>query len=97
MTDRLAVGDEDPDSFDDFTAQCRWYRDGLRETEQGLVKAHVVRLFAARGGKTWNLILRLDHKYLREWFHEDICRPAIPEMTKFLDEYFFRFKRNEQE
>ena len=48
VTDTLAVWDEDPDSFDDFAAQCRWYRDGLRKSEQRLATAHVVRLFAAR-------------------------------------------------
>ena len=48
LTDRVAVWDEDPDSFDDFTAQCGWYRDGLRKSEQGLATAHVVRLFAAK-------------------------------------------------
>ena len=26
-----------------------------------------------------------------------MCRPAIPEQTKYLDEYFFRLKRNKQE
>ena len=51
LTDRWAVWDEDPDSFHDFDAQCRWYRDGLRKPAQGLATAHVVRLFAARGGK----------------------------------------------
>ena len=70
--------------------------------KQGLAIAHVVRLLAARGGKTWNLIPRLDNRYLREWFkleyllwriREEICRPAILEMTKHLDEYFFRLKR----
>ena len=51
LTDRLAVWDEDPDSFGDIAAQCRqcrWYRDGLKKPEQGLATAHVVRLFAAR-------------------------------------------------
>ena len=71
-----------------------------------LATAHVVRLFAARGGKTWNLIHRLENTYLREWFRleyllwrirEEIFRPAIPEMTKYLDEYFSRLKRNKQE
>ena len=66
LTDRLAVWDEDP--LDDFAAQCCWYRDGLREPEKGLATAHIVRLFAARGGKTWNLIQRLDNRYLRKWF-----------------------------
>ena len=106
LADRVAVWDEDPDSSGDFAAQCRWYRDGLRKSEQRLATAHVVRLFAAKGGKTWNLIQRLDNRYLREWFgleyhlwriREEICRPAIPEMTKYLDEYFFRLKRNKQE
>ena len=92
----IAVWDEDPDSFDDFPAQCRWYRDGSRKSEQRLATAHVVRLFAAKGGKTWNLTQRLDSRYLREWFgleyflwriREEICRPAVPEMTKYLDEY----------
>ena len=73
LTDRLAVWDEDPDSFDDFVAKCRWYRDGLRKPEEGLATAHVVRLFAARGGKTWNMIQRLDNRYLRELFRLDIC------------------------
>ena len=50
VTDRLTVWDEDPDSFDDFTAQCRWYRDGLRKSEQKL--ARVERVFAGKGGKT---------------------------------------------
>ena len=68
--------------------------------------ARAVRLFAARGGKTWNLIQRLDNRYLRDWFgfeyllwriREDICRLAIPEMTKYLGEYFFRLKRNKPE
>ena len=45
-------------------------------------------LFAAKGGKTFNLIQRLDNKYLREWFglesllwriREEICRPRIDE------------------
>ena len=58
LTDRL----EDWDSFDDFAAQCRWCRDGLGKSEQGLATAHVVRLFAAKGGTTWNLIQRLDNK-----------------------------------
>ena len=106
LTDRIAVWDEDPDSFDDFAAQCRWYRDGLRKSEQALATAHVVRLFAAKAGKTWNLIQRLDNKYLREWFgleyllwriREEICRPAILEMTKYLGEYFSRLRRNKQE
>ena len=101
LTDRLTVWDEDPDSFDDFAAQCRWYRDGLRKSEQGLATAHVVRLFA-KGGKTWNLIQKLENRNLREWFgleyllwriREEICRLAIPEMTKFLDEYFFRLEK----
>ena len=105
VIDRLVVWDEDPDSFDDFAVQCRWYRDGSRKPEQGLATVHVVRLFAARGGKTWNLIQRLDNKCLREWFGlehllwrigEEICRCAILEMTKYLDEYFFRLKRNKQ-
>ena len=52
LTDILAVWDEDPDSIDDLAALCRWYKDGLRKSEQGLATAHVVRLFAARGGKT---------------------------------------------
>ena len=56
LTGGLAVWDEDPDSFDDFAAQCRWHRDGLRKSEQGLATAHVARLFAAKSGKTWNLI-----------------------------------------
>ena len=42
VTDSFAVEDEDPDSFDDFAAQCRWYRDGCRKLEQGLATAHVV-------------------------------------------------------
>ena len=70
-------------------------------TEQG----HMVRMFAAKGGKTWNLIQRLVNRYLPEWFGlallwricEEICRPAIPEMTKCLDEHLFRPKRNKQE
>ena len=67
VTDRLTVWDEDPDSFDDFAAQCRWYRDGLRKSEQKL--ARVGRVFAGRSGKkTWNLIPTLDNKCLREWF-----------------------------
>ena len=106
LTDSLAVWDEDPDSFDDFAAQRRCDRDGLRKPEQGLATAHVVRLFAARGGKTWNLIQRLDNRCLQEWFglesllwriREEICRPAIPETTKDLDEYVVRLKRNKQE
>ena len=52
VTDRLVDCDEDPDSFDDFAAQCRWYRDGLRKSEPSLATAHVVRLFAAKGGRT---------------------------------------------
>ena len=89
-TERLAVWD----SFDDFAAQCRWYRCGLRKPEQGLATAHVGRLFAARGGKTWNLIQRLNNRFQREWFgleyllwrsREEICRPALLEMTKCLD------------
>ena len=105
-TDRLAVWDEDPDSFDDFAAQCRWRRDGLKNPEQGLATTRVVRLFTARSGKTWNLIQRLDNKYLREWFgleclhwriREEIRHPTIPEMTKYLDTYFFRLKKNKQE
>ena len=65
-----------------------------------------MRLFAARGGKTWNLIRKLNNWCRREWFgleyllwriREEIRRPAIPEMTKYLDEYFFRLKRNKQE
>ena len=53
LTDRLAVWGEDPDSFDDFAAQCRWYRDGLRKPDQKDWRQHmVVRLVAARGGKT---------------------------------------------
>ena len=37
VTDRLLVWDEDPDSFDDVAAQCRWYRDGPEKvrTETG--------------------------------------------------------------
>ena len=66
LTDRLAVQDEGPGSLDDFAAECRWYKDGLRKPAQGLATAHVVRTFAVRGGKTWNLIQRLDNKYLRE-------------------------------
>ena len=102
VTDRLIVWDEDPGSFVDFAAQCRWYRDGLRKSKQRLATAHVVRLFAAKGGKTWNLIQRLDNGYLRVWFgleyllwriREEIYRPAITEMTKFLDEYFVRLKK----
>ena len=105
LTDRLAVLDEDPDSFDDFAVQFRWYRDGLRMPVQGLATAHVVRLFAAKGEKTCHLIQRLDNRYRRECFglehllwriREEICRPAISEMTKYLDEYFFRLKRNKQ-
>ena len=105
-TGRLPVFDEDPDSLDDFAAQCRWYRDGLRKSEQRLATTHVVRLFATKSGKTWKLVQRLDNRHLREWFgleyllwpiRHAICRPAIPEMTKYLDEYFFRLKRNEQE
>ena len=65
VTDRLLVWDEDPDSFDDVAAQCRWHRDGPRKSEQRLATAHVVRLFAAKGGKTLNLIQRLDNRYLR--------------------------------
>ena len=49
VTDRLTVWDEDPDSFDDFAAQCRWYRDGLRKSEQKL--ARVGRVFAGKSGK----------------------------------------------
>ena len=106
LTDRFAVWDEDPDSIDDFAAQCRWYRDGLRKSEQVVATALVVRLFAAKCGKTWNLIQRLDNRCLREWFglenllgriREKICRPAIPEMTKYVDEHFFRLKGNKQE
>ena len=50
------------------------------------------------------LIQRLDNRYLREWFgpeylfwriREEICRSAIPEMTTFLDEYFFRLKKKQ--
>ena len=91
LTDRLAVWDDDPDSFDDFAAQCRWYRDGFRNPEHGWGAAHVVRMFDARSGKTWNLIERLGNKHLREllgleyllWrIREDTCRPAIPEMTE---------------
>ena len=86
VTDRLAVWDEDENSFDDFAAQCLWYRDDLRESERRLATAHVVRLFAAKGGKTWNLIQRRDNRYVREWFElkyllwrirEEICRPAL--------------------
>ena len=74
LTDRLAVWGDFPDSFDDFAAQCRWYRDGLRKPGKGLATAHVVRLFAARGGKTWNLIQRLYNRYLQDWFGlENIC------------------------
>ena len=78
---------KDTDSFDDFVAQCRWYRDGLRKPEQRLATANVVRLFAAKGEKTGNLIQKLDNRYLQEWFglenllwriHEEIGRPAIP-------------------
>ena len=36
-------------------------------------------------------------EYLLWRIREEICRLAIPEMTKFLDEYFFRLKRNKQE
>ena len=104
--DKLLVWDEDPDSFDDFSAQCRWYRDGLKPRDRSLATAHIVRLFAAKGGKTWNLIQTLEDKYLKADFgmeyllwriKEVICRPAIPEMTKYLDEYFFRLRRNSQE
>ena len=35
--------------------------------------------------------------YLLWRIKEVICRPAIPEMTKYLDEYFFRLRRNSQE
>ena len=101
LTKRLAVWDEDPDSFDDFAARCRRYRDGLRKSEKGLATAHVVRLFAAKVGKTCNVIQRLDNRYLREWFgleyllwriRGEICRPAILEMTKYLDEDIFRLR-----
>ena len=68
ITDRLSVWDEDPDSFDDFAAQCRWYRDGLEKSEKGLATAHVVRLIAARSCITWNLIQRMDNSYFRECF-----------------------------
>ena len=65
-----------------------------------------MRLFAAKGGKTRNLIQRLDGRYLREWLgleyllwriREEICRPSIPEMTKFLDKHFFLLKGHKQE
>ena len=46
-------------------AQCRWFKEGLRKSEQGLATAHVVPLFAAKGGRTWHLIQRLDNMYLR--------------------------------
>eukprot|EP00969_Alexandrium_andersonii_P119037 5262891-Alexandrium_andersonii.AAC.1 len=105
-TEKLLAWDEDPDTFDDFAAQCRWYRDGLKPNERNLATAHVIRLFAAKGGKTWNLIQRLDDRFLKADFgieyllwriREVICRPAIPEMTKYLDEYFFRLRRSSQE
>ena len=46
-------------------------RDGLGAQEQLLTTPHVVRLFAATGGKTWNLTQRPDDKYLRAWFGLD--------------------------
>ena len=33
VTDRVTLWEEDPDSFDDFAAPCRWYRDGLKKAE----------------------------------------------------------------
>ena len=65
-----------------------------------------LRLCAWSGGKTWNVTQGLDNKYLQELFgleyllrqiREEICRPAILQMTKYLDEDFFRLKRNKQE
>ena len=53
---------------------------------------------------TW--IQRLDNRYLRDWvglvywlwwFREEIRYSATLEMTKYIDEYFFRLKRNKQE
>ena len=67
-SDKLHVWDEDPDTFDDFAAQCRWYRDGLKTSERSLATAHAIRLFAAKGGKTWNLIQRLDDRFLKADF-----------------------------
>ena len=51
---------------------------------------YVVRLLAAKGGKTWNLIQRLDNTYLREWLREERYRLAALEMTKYV-------KRSKQE
>ena len=106
VTVSLSANDEDTDSFDDFAAQCRWYRDGSRKPEQRLVTANVVRLFAAKGEKTGKLIQKLDNGYQQEWLgfeylwwriYEAIGRPAIPEMAELLDECAFRLEKNKQE
>ena len=33
VTVSLSANDEDTDSFDDFAAHCRWYRDGSRKPD----------------------------------------------------------------
>ena len=104
--DKLLVWDEDPDTFDDFAAQCRWYRDGLKSYERNLATAHAIRLFAEKRGKTWNLLQSLDERFLKADFgieyllwriREVICRPVISEMTQYIDEYFFCLRRKSQE
>ena len=100
--DQLLVWDEDPGTFDDFAAQCRRYRDGLKPNERNLATTHAIRLFAAKGGKTWNLLQSLDERFLQAdfgieyllWRIKEVnCRPYISEVTKYLDEYFFCLRR----
>ena len=79
--DKLLVWDEDPDSFDDFSAQCRWYRDGLKPRERSLATAHIVRLFAAKGGKTWNLIQTLEDRFLKADFGMEYLIWRIKELV----------------
>ena len=58
MSRMIQRRDENPGTFDDFATQYRWYRDGLAKA----CAETVLRLFAAKGGKAWNLIQRLDDK-----------------------------------
>ena len=84
LTDRIAVWDKDPDSFDGFAAQCRWFQRWLQKAITGTGDSTCGSCF--RDGTTGIYENGLGLEYLLWRIREEMCRPAG---KQYVDEYLF--------
>jgi len=107
----VATWDEDPNTFEDFVYEAFMFRDELPPKSKRQASAKICRSFKDRGAAAWRLVkgLREDNvrnktlqgpfgiEYLLQQLKSALCPQAVPDIAKHIENYLYRFKRQQSE